>query len=450
MTNWYVDVDSPNYDSTELGTTADPFLGPAGLYNAVNGVGAGGPAAGDTIYVKGTTGRLDRLAKLTYANGSAAEDWAVGDVVRNYNTGGGSPGDDWVGCVFKNDPTANVLYVTISSGDTGYYADIANADGVENVTQSENVATVTKATCPIEMFTNIGTIGARLTIIGCKDDASWTVDGTQCVLDGNDVVTNCVSTNGTGDYWTLANFELSQAATSGLYAGTNKCAACILENVYAHDCGDLGIDATYVTPGLLVRCLAENNVSGGIKAYYTVTLIACVALHNTAGYGFSAGGSGNVSLVDCLAHGNLDNLTATSTGIVTAVNCVFDGAGRHGVSLTEAAAVFLDACRITNNGNATNEFGLNMGAAGAYAYLRHCMFVGNQGDGDDAAHDIGGTGADNVVQLDVAASASPNTNILKDNTDPIVDGYVDSSAHDFNIDPETTELRNVADVLPEA
>jgi len=127
-------------------------------------------------------------------------------------------------------------------------------------------------------------------------------------------------------------------------------------------------------------------------------------------------------------------------------NCIIDGAGHHGINNSGAYLAVLDGCRVTNNGNAANEFGLNM-ASGASARIRHCLFTGNRQAGA-ADGDIGGAGAAGAVKMDLGTGTPGNTNTFDGSAAPD-DGYVNAGAHDFNL-TDAARLRSVADLLPDA
>ena len=441
--NIYVDLDG-NWAATQTGlTTGSPLCGPFGFQKAIgSALTAAVAAAGDTVLYEGAVGRVDRLVKFTVGTDKTGT-WTVGDTIENHNDGGGANGDDSIGVLCEI--TATTVLAELS---TGYYGNAAIADGIYNATvgagseiAGANVSA--KATEWIHIDTAVGTIGARLTMKGCPNDDLWTPDGvTRAKLDANGVATKCISANGGADYWTLANLELDDSLVgdniefnTGVSAGVN------LENIYSHDSDGYGFDLAYLASGAVVRCLAEQNASG-FYAESAINLIDCEGLHNTT-YGLYA--NTNMRCLSCLFHGNgVDNVFVVNALVM--VNSIIDAAGRHGLNVQSAYPVTLEGCRVTNNGNAASEYGVNM-AEITILYLRDTLFTGNRGAIlTPLDQDIGGAGAAGVVRLDVGGT---DTNILDGAATPD-DGYtlVDATHHDFNL-TAGARSRSVAALLPD-
>ncbi len=437
-TTFYVDGDG-NFAATQTGAIDSAFGGPYGLQKAIDTSAAGA----SIVYAKATACRQDRLVKYTCGS-IAGLNWAVGDALVQKGDSTGV----WNATLCE---IIDNTHVVIELWSNDFYADVSATDGIANTTQANSVTTSAKAVVSLDLDVATPAVGARLSIIGCKDDAGWTVEGgtSRFVLMGGPTyagrVVGQAFTMAGADYWTLANFEIKFYSTYGINWGAGAAIAPVFENLYIHDIQYDGLVAYACTVAQFIRCRFEACGRYGID-FQSATGIAdgCEAIGNSD-TGFYQSYTSVMTMLNCISHGNtLDGVMSKN---LTMIGCVVDGNLRHGISLPASGDwVILKGCRVTNNGNATGEYGLNIGNAGAYAFLRHCLFTGNDGDGNDLLHDVNGT-AGNATYLDVGTGvASPGTNIMDGDSD-LGDGY--TAAHDWNLTDEA-RLRAVADVLSDS
>jgi hypothetical protein len=425
---YYVDIDAPAAwnGKTGLDTTTNALLGLSGLQYLLDTITVGnGP-----IYVKGATG--GDVAKLkTIASTTSL----VGVFVRGEGVtwdAGASTGV--VSEIATNAPTV----IEVLTGT------LANPDSLVGTTSGAtcdvNGAIAQKGT-GIDIDTNAGTNqGGFIKIIGCADDASYTVNDSRAIINGNGAAAHVVQFTGTADHIWLANLEVKNTAAGtyhGFYASSAQSAGLVFINCCANTCGARGfsLDTTNASFARCFRCVSYSNGTFGF--YMGHRYYFCVARDNTTD-GFC---QSYHLMIGCVSHGNSDDgIDLTADTPVDMINCVIDGNTDDGVvqsTSTVLTAPMLLGCRITNH-SGSGDIGLNPNSCSMITAF--CYFEDNDGDNiqNAAMHDfipiVGGSTTSNVED-------QADTN----------EGYVDKTNHDFStnyVSATDPHARRMAITLP--
>jgi hypothetical protein len=172
-----------------------------------------------------------------------------------------------------------------------------------------------------------GMYGPTTRIVGCGGVGStWTVDGTQAVLDGNGgAVANCLMWQ-SANYWTWENTTFTDASNAGLGSITNTHAYLAFVNCHFDENTVHGIDvkSPYLSSVEFIHCSFNRNdplnlVGGkGANSNYTNTWNFCEFLDN--------GGDGIELYNNCTLFGCVASVGVRFTHVNTrAYQCVFDG-----------------------------------------------------------------------------------------------------------------------------
>ena len=331
---YYCDLDTAFADQTGVDNTGNEYYGVGGLLAAFIGYGnATALAAGETLYVKGT-GNLTRLVKVT-VNVDKSGTWAIGDDLQNYNSGGGAAGDDWAGLLVFIDATT--LWIELDSG--GDVDTVDTADGVDNITQTDNIpgANMTAASAPgMQVKTSGGSPSADTLLKVVGVNGSWTEDGTVFTLDGGGDADFCIDSDKNG--YEYRNMVLTNSTgdcfnTSGLNYVFMNCSA-------TSSAGGSGFNCNR---GVFVSCEASLN---NIRGFFCIdTNFLMSAAIGNGSHGFSLV---RICCIGCVSHFN------SSSGVFgidygnLVFGCAIDGNGASGVWTLDGPFV-VSCSRITNN-----------------------------------------------------------------------------------------------------
>jgi hypothetical protein len=420
---YYVDIDAPAAwnGKTGLDTTTNALLGLSGLQYLVDTITVGnGP-----VYIKGGTGgdvaKLKTIASVASLSGVFVRGEGV-----TWDAGSSA---GVVSEVAANAPT--VIEVTTGT--------LANPDSLVGVTSGAtctvNGAIAQKGT-GIDFDTNAGTNAAGwIKYIGCADDASYTVNGSRAIINGNSAAAHPLNWTGTADMTWMENIEAKNTAAGtyhGFFAASGDSHGCVFINCCANGCGSAGFKADNFQQDVFWRCVSYSN--GGYGFTDANRCYFCTSRDNTAS-GFIYGSI----YYGCLAHGNSDDgfgLASTSFYL----NCVSDGNSDDGFYVeasTSLWAIHIIGCRSTNHSGA-GDIGIN--ANSEPLITAYCYLEDNDGDNiQNAAVHVnipleGGSASSNLEDL-------ANTN----------EGYVDRTNHDFSthyVDSGDPDLRRTAITLP--
>ena len=383
MTDYYCDLDADFDNPANVGDATDnPALGPGGLQSMIEGWGNHDALTpSDTLYAKGT-GDLSKLVKIT-VDVDKSGTWAISDVVENHNDGGGANGDDWVGeLVYIN---ATTLWVQINAASTDI-ASVDTADGVYNVSQTDEIAgaNMTAAAAPgIQLDNNSGSDGSPIRVVGCADDASFTVDGTPAVLDGDAAATYCLNISGP-DYWEFRNVRFTDSLGDAVHptsygdnfhwhrcdfdnAGGDGMGTCRYSTLFAcraYDNDAYGFD---LYGSRAVGCQAYNNALAGFAMEQYSTAFGCWAWDNRS-HGFHVTGAPQM-IAQCVAHANDASGVYTTKGPLIVVLCRLTANADYGIATDATATAYdlynalIDNVTGTRNGNVVlpNDLGSDTG-----------------------------------------------------------------------------------------
>lgn len=409
MTTYYCDLDQDWADATgdpDGDGTGDVYKSPAGFQDAIRGTGsATAMEAGDTLYLKGTSGHVGKFVQITTNDEEA--DWVRGDSLQN--DGGG--GDTWQGEIVDVLTADTVFLVWLTVGD--FDAMVADqGDGIANTTRA-NTGTFAGSGAPgVSIDTASGTAASRLKIIGCADDAGYTVDGTRAVLDGNDMAVNCIIGGGAVDYIWLENIEMSQATAAGS-GDQNDGQNWAWNNCTSHDNGGSGWDCDHSQGTVWVRCQSYSNSSFGFEVVDTSTQFwFCLAKDNSDDGWNSNTNFFSRTFIGCISHNN------AGYGIYLnfydrVVHCVVDENDDDGIYVDGSFGSVVIGNRLTDNGKDTTGYGLNA-ASGAVLYGWNFLLNNDSGPTTGNVHAISYNGA--------ATNETAGTV-----------GYTDKANDDFNL-----------------
>lgn len=428
---YYVDISAPGawVGKTGLDKTTNALLGLSGLQYLLDTIAVGsGP-----IYVKGSASDGTKMASLACDNLSGV--FQRGEQV-SWNAGAN------VGVV--SELTAN--YPSVIEITTGAITDLVNDDALVGATSSATAdvnGNSTQKTTIIDIDTNNGSVAAGfIKVIGCKDDADYTVTylaTDRAYIDVKGAVAHGIAFVGSDYYW-LENIEVDQAGTAkdginidsaGLNARGN-----VLVNCCAHDCAGSGIIAgQYVTA---IACVGYSNAIGIVLGSYASAIFSCARDNSNLGFDFAHYVRGAFG---CISHNNTNDGFALQSDTLL-MNCVSDGNQNRGISsnpfINNIALVI--GCRITNQSQAGSDSGLD--ANNEIMAMGWNYFEDN---GDAAADNVIN---DTYVMLipDLTTSYVPgvgsptDTNLyslaLDEGTSD--EGYVDKTNHNFSTDYQAT------------
>lgn len=409
MSTYYCDLDT-DFVAHRNGTdsSTNVLTSVAGLQTICNGWDSGSVtqlAAGDIIYIKGTAD-LSKWVKITVTVNKSAT-WAIGDSVRNYNDGGGTPGDDWTGTLAYIDATTLWVWLT-----AGTYSDVSTTDGVDNTTRTDQISgtNMTGATAPGFTFTgNSGnTTSGQIRMIGVN--SSYTKDGTTAVFDGKGVTQYGMQNTQGLDESRLEYLEFYNCYDNGFHTGT----ASEVQFLYckSHYNGGEGF-SVYQGDKVFFHCIARANTTYGFYRGYTDSaFVHCVATDN---------GTGGIELyysgvaIHCLVCGNGQHgIYSQGTPGSFIANCTCDDNTLAGISIASSlSSNFVGFCRLTNNGT----YGINQSTMQNTIVIdRYNYFYGNA--------------TDDVLYKDDAIGSYYH----EDTTE---DGYVDRENRDYDIKPDS-------------
>lgn len=268
----------------------------------------------------------------------------------------------------------------------------------------------------------VGSSTAYVKFIGCADKGTPpTVDGTYYVIDGTGV-DHCLSFAEVADYMWFENFELKNADSDGLdMSGSPDYNIYI--NIYAHDCGGVGI----MMGGSYSRfffCRAINNDSHGFQLNGGQSMFFSVSEGNS-GDGFEGVSWTLGYLIGCLSHNNASIGFEGISNYNVLFNCVADGE-TTGMEL-DGDRCFILASRITNCTNGI-DFNTFLSIAG-FNY-----FHNNTNDVVDATRAFNLT-FEQAVTNHVMSGGIEGSNKIDVDAD---DGYENRAADDFNLKADRT------------
>jgi len=300
-----------------------------------------------------------------------------------------------------------------SAADTAVAGDVVYCRGTETLSAA------------IDFDTNSGSAASGfIKFIGCN--AGGSVDGTRFVLDGNSAATNCILLAAQKYIW-WENLELKNATGAGWDATNANWGCCAFVNCYSHDNSGRGFDAYFCNDGVVfIRCRAIDNGSDGFfDTYYSTTRFALCYSAGNSGAGFAVeGGVAGQLFVGCVCHNNTDKGIDAEGGI-NAIHCVLDENGADGIIQdTNDYLGLVLGCRITGNGDAAGEYGLDV-SAGRVLYGWNFLVNNN-------------SGAANGYVDAIPDDADADTNETSG-----TEGYTDGANDDFNLTDSAT-LRSTA------
>jgi parallel beta-helix repeat protein len=408
MTDYYCDLDTDfvaNRDGTD--TSTNVLTSVAGLQTICNGWDSGNVTqldAGDNLYAKGTA-RLDKWIRIT-VDVDKSSTWTIGDAVRNYNDGGGTAGDDWVGTLAYINATTLWVWLT-----TGVVGDVDTADGVDNTTQVDQIAgtNMTAASAPGWIYDgNSGdSTSGMIRLIGAN--SSFTRDGTLAVFDGNDATTNCFYPDVGLAGSRVEHMRFTRAINDGVEYGVTSethFLYCKSDNN-----GAMGF-SVYSGDKLFYHCIVRGNGSTGFYRGYTDSAFIHCVVSDTDGTSldFYFGGSA----INCLiTNGGGHGIFVGNTDGSMIANCTIDGCSSSGIYLaTNQDNVSCVFNRITNSGS----YGI------ASDNLQHTTYI------DRYNYFYGNTSGDVEASDDAEGSYY--------HADTTEEGYVDMENRDYDVKPE--------------
>ena len=349
---YYCDLAADYTDATGVDHAGNQYTGVGGLQAAIRGTGnATALAAGDTLYLKCATGNLGRLVVMDCGADVSATGlgWALGDEVRNKD----GAGDDWTGVICQLSVGADVQTILVELDAAYTSAVVADADGIENTTQSESCDPLDSHSCPgIQVDTASGDlVSGSINFVGCAAD--WSTgngDTDYCAtLDAQSVATNVIKCDGSNsDYLWFENLILANATAANFDTNASNMSACRFRFVVSDNAGTNAWNALYVKYSVWEHCIASGATLRGFYQADQSRLVSCVATGN--GYdGFSL--NNYCAVVGCVAEGNGDDGIETNGPAHTIAGCIIDGNTDDGIILGAADYTEIVHCRITNNGN---------------------------------------------------------------------------------------------------
>ena len=424
MANYFVDSNA-TYEANHAnnGTAKEtPWGGVGGLQRALGLV-----AAGENIYGKsGTTIDESKLIKVV-CTGTLAGAIAVDDFVYCFEwsttpTGEeGSKGQGYVVYV-----TGKTYYIHVTSGT--WVTGAAHCITKENAPTYTNYIEAITVTKPGLVPVTAGTsVAAKICIIGCANDAGWTEDGTQLVLDGMGAGGAATIIQALLSWYEIRNVRGTRA-TGNAFTG--------LPTSLFINCRADGSTGGYgfIGPGIYYGCMGDgNNKSGFGGGGQPCHLIACNGSANTesgvTGLTYSS------SVIHGVFHGNGRYGITISSGMTYGCEItgnVIDGNTRDGISVAADSVVSVFGNRITNNsvGSATY-YGINA-ATSSNVFEDWNVFYNN------ANNATPGTQHRNNVRTGAHSLVAANTT---------EEGYTSYGDHDFNLTAAAI-LRSTALVLP--
>jgi len=408
---YYCDLDADFVDRTGLDKTTNVYTGPGGFMAALEGWGSAAVlGVGEILYVKGTSGIVSTLVNAT-VDVDKSGTWVIGDALENHNDGGGVAGDDWAGVLVFIDATSVVFQINAGAD----YDVVDTADGIDNVTRTDTIpgANMTGKSAPgVVIGKTSGTGASRIKIVGCADDAGFTVDGTRAVLDANDLAANCIIGANGVDYIWLENIEMKQAVGAGS-GDQNDGYNWAWNNCTSHDNGGSGWDCDHSQGTVWVRCQSYSNSSFGFEVVDTSTQFwFCLAKDNSDDGWNSNTNFWSRTFIGCISHNN------AGYGIYLnfydrVVHCVVDENDDDGIYVDGSFISVVIGNRLTDNGKDTTGYGLNA-ASGAVLYGWNFLLNNDSGPTTGNVHAISYNGA--------ATNETAGTV-----------GYTDKANDDFNL-----------------
>lgn len=211
-------------------------------------------------------------------------------------------------------------------------------------------------TVPIDIDTNEGTNEAGfLRFIGCN--ASGVNDGTRFVIDGNNVVTNCIQAAGRLDHIWIENFEVKRATNNGVDGGGIDNYYWVWVNCSFNNCGSYGVDGYRLNSTWWILCTFYNNNSG-VMPDGSSRFLFCSMHSNTS---IGAQGSYNVNglYMGCIFADNGTQAIRRVSGNGLIYNCVIDNNRFKALELWHSTGPpGIIGNRITNTTDGSNDIGL--------------------------------------------------------------------------------------------
>jgi len=402
MTDYYCDLGEGTWADNAGTSTGTAYTGPAGLQAAIRGTGnAAALTAGDTLYIKGT-GDQSRLVWLDVDTDVSS--WSLGESVRNDT---GDP-DEWVGVVAEVGYGGNNDQILVWLNDGFTEDDIDLSHGIYK-SGPWNCGLDAKDTKGIEIDTNGGSAAGPISFVGVN--SSWSEDGTQAILDADDLANYNVLNSGK-DYLHFRNITGKDSAGDA-FGTTSTTVYCHFVNCIADTpaAGGFVHAGAYWQYGSFFRCKATGFTTYGFQLY-RASLAACVAYGGTgaSAYGFYLS---SCAAAQCVAYKQDDGYGAYISDGSQLTNCVLDS-NKYGLKVAQAGHQIVGV-RITNN--------TTHGITGAIPVSDlYCFYFGNGADfqndihlpNDDGASTRTTTGTVGYVDGDNATLADRDYSLASD------------------------------------
>lgn len=281
----------------------------------------------------------------------------------------------------------------------------------------------------IDMDGGAGSLsGGYLKFVGVN--SSWTNDGTQYVINGQDNDINGIQFNGRDLIW-LENIKIHSCdGTNGIGSAAAYSDECELVNVTVDDNDAYGLACTYIRYLHMSQCRITNNTGDGIYRTARIELDECF-IGNNGAIGINAY-NGMVTCRNSIIHANAD-VGITGYISMSLTGTVIDANGGHGLELlgTDSDSCFCVGCRITNHTSAS-KYGIHS-SGGARVHLSRCYFGNNTTDVTAGLYD--------VIPVDGSVS-----HVVFNGSDTN-HGYTDQPNDDFNLRSDAS-LRSTPIELP--
>ena len=389
MATYYIDS-NVTYAST-VGNDGQgpstPWGAPGGLQRALAAV-----VAGETIYCRrGTTVDISKLLKITHA--AVTGGFAAGDYVyetsdtANPPTIADTPGQGYVAWVEST--TVTWLEVTSGTWNTTasryIYKDATNYSGAISAVATPGPTTKTA-----------GTVGSPVSVIGCANDAPWTVDGTRFAMTGASA-TGTSGVNVVHAYYVIRNISATLMLSNG-FVGTGAMHAQFY-NCLATNCGT-GFTLSQFC--IAVGCQASSCTGSGFALTADTKVFYSIANLNATGI---SGLTYDCDVVCCIVSKNATGITSTTAYRSLVWGCVIDGQTANGIT-GSSVGLTVFANRITNNGDAANEYGINC-ATNVGLVEDYNLFYNNGSTGTNHRNNVN-TGLNSVSATTVAQAGYTN------------------------------------------
>ena len=405
MADYYVDVDSPGaWDGCDgTNNTTELLKGLSGLQYALDTV-----TAGNRVLIKCASSDGRTLKSLACDNLS-------GTFVRGEEVTWDAGASTGVVSEITSD------YPSVIEVTAGTLADDDALVGSTSAATADVNGAPTVKSMVMDIDTNSGTTAnGPITYCGCN--SSWSVDGTQAVIDGQNNAAGAQTGLGgsatTKEYlyfmyltftrFTYGAYDHDQAGTTRYF----KFFFCFFIDNYSFG---IKSDWNTYTYSLFYKCKFINS---GQNVLSNSMLLFCVCTGNNGWNALISGGL----CYGCIIHGN----TGPSGGVAlksdAVINCVVDGNSSSGIEVSSTELSVCLGCRITNNG----AYGMKKGTNGV-AFDDYNFFKSNV----SGARDIAST------KLSIEGD-----NCLTDGTE----GYNDRANDDFNLTSDASLRRTEIDL----